>query len=187
MERVNTNMKRNGAVGVLLLVLVVGALLAGCGGGEAAWAEFKSEEGGFSILMPGKPTEETQTQATELGNIDVYSYTYEEEDVAYMVGYNLLPAAMLEASSSGPMLDGACDGQVSGVSGTEVSRQEIALGAYPGRDLEIRVENADGITTLHTRIYLVENKLYQILVVGREGQSTSPDTIKYLDSFKLLE
>ncbi len=181
------NMKWSGVVGVLLLVLVVGALLAGCGGGEAAWTEFKSEEGGFSILMPGTPTEETQTQETELGGIDVHMFTYEEDDVAYMIGYNVLPAAILEASPADPMLDGACDGQVSSVNGTEVSRQEITLGAYPGRDLEIRVDNTDGITTLHSRIFLVEDKLYQVMVVGRDGQSAAADTTKFLDSFKLLE
>jgi len=179
-------MKRNGVVGLLLLVVVVGALLAGCGGGEAAWTEFKSEEGGFSILVPSTPTEETQTQETELGNIDVHMFTSEEEDVAYMVGYNLLPAAILEVSSPDPMLDGACNGQVSSTGGTEVSRKEITLGTYPGRELEIRVEDTSGIKTLHTYIYLVEDKLYQILVVGGKDQSTAPDTIKFLDSFKLL-
>jgi len=177
---------RQNVIACVLLLLAVGTLLAGCGG-KADWTEFKSEEGGFSILMPGAPTEETQTQATELGDIDIHMFTYEEKDVAYIVGYNLLPAAILELSSADPMLDGACEGQVSSVNGTEVSRQTISLGAYPGRELEIRVDDADGIKTLHTRIYLVEDKLYQVLVVGGEDQSGAEDTIKFLDAFKLLE
>ncbi len=180
-------MKRNIVVGVLLLALAA-LLLAGCGGGgEAEWIEFKSEAGGFSIMAPGTPTEETQSQETELGNIDIHMFTYETTDVAYMVGYNLLPAALIELSASDAMLDGACDGQVSSTGGTEVSRKEIALDAYPGRELEIRVDDASGVKTLHTYIYLVEDKLYQILVVGGENQSRAEDTLKFLDSFKLLQ
>lgn len=179
-------MKRNIVVGVLLLALAA-ALLAGCGGGEAAWTEFKSEAGGFSLLMPGEPTEEVQTQPTEVGDIDIHMFTYETQDTAYMGGYNLLPQAIVDLSEPNAMLDSACNGQVSSTGGVEVSRQEIALGAYPGRDLEIRIEDASGVKTLHTRIYLVENKLYQILVVGDENQSGAEDTLKFLDSFKLLE
>jgi len=172
-------------VGVLPLLLVAGALLTGCG--ETTWSEFSSAEGAFSVLMPGAPTEETQTQDTEMGAIDVHSFTFEQGGVAYLVGYNIFPAAVIEAASPAALLNGARDGQAKAVNGTLVNEQEITLGAYPGRDLEIRAEDADGIKTLHTRIYMVEDKLYQILVVGLEGQSAAEDTIKFLDSFKLLE
>jgi len=176
--------RRSRVVGVLQLLLVVGALLAGCGG--TTWSEFSSAEGAFSVLMPGTPTEETQTQDTELGAIDVHSFTFEQGGVAYLVGYNVFPAAVIEAASPDSLLDGACDGQVQAVKGTRVSEQEITLGAYAGRDLEILIEDSDGPASLRSRMFLVRDRLYQVMVVGPKGQSTSPDTLKFLDSFKLV-
>jgi hypothetical protein len=164
-------------MGVLPLLLVVG-LLAGCG--QTTWSEFSS------VLMPGTPTEQTQTQDTELGVIDVHSFTFEQSGVAYLVGYNIFPAAVIEVATPGSMLDGARDGQVEAVKGTLVNEQEITMGAYPGRDLEIQIENSDGTASLRSRIFLVRDRLYQLVVVGPKGQSTSPDTTKFLDSFKLV-
>jgi len=163
---------------------VAGALLTGCG--ETTWSEFSSAEGAFSVLMPGAPTEETQTQDTEMGAIDVHSFTFEQGGVAYLVGYNIFPAAVIEAASPAALLNGARDGQAKAVNGTLVNEQEITLGAYPGRDVEILVENSDGTSSLRSRTFLVEDRLYQVMVVGPKGQSSSPDTIKFLDSFKLL-
>jgi hypothetical protein len=177
--------KRSGVVGVLPLLLVAGALLAGCG--ETTWSEYSSAEGAFSVLMPGTPTEQTQAQDTEMGTIDVHSFTFEEGDVAYLVGYNVFPAAVIGAASSDSMLDGARDGQVNAVKGTLVNEQKITLGAYPGRELEIQIEDSDGTLSLRSRTFLVRDRLYQVMVVGPKGQSTSPDTTKFLDSFKLME
>jgi len=180
-------MRPNGAAGALL-VLVVGALLAGCGGSEqAGWLRFRSEEGGFSILMPGTPTEEVRAQETELGKIEMHMFTYKVEGVAYMVGYSVLPAAVAATAFANRTLDGACDGLVDAFGGTEMSRKDITVGIFPGRDLEIRVEDTDQITTVHSRIYMVKDMFYQLVVVGREGQSTAEDTVKYLDSFTLEE
>jgi hypothetical protein len=177
--------KRSRVVGVLPLLLVMGILLAGCG--ETTWSEFSSAEGAFSVLMPGTPTEQTQTQDTELGTIDVHSFTFEQNGVAYLVGYNIFPAAVTEAATPDSMLDGARGGQVEAVKGTLMNEEEITLGAYLGRDLEIQIENSDGTSSLRSRIFLVGDRLYQVMVVGPKGQSTSPDTTKFLDSFKLVE
>jgi len=177
--------KQSCVVGVLLLLLTVGILLAGCGG--TTWSEFSSADGAFSVLMPGTPTEQTQTQDTDLGPIDVHMFTIEQGEVAYLVGYNVFPAAVIEAATPAAILDGARDGQVETVKGTLLSEKEITLGAYPGRDLEIQVEGSDGASSLRSRLFMVGDRLYQLVVAGPKGQSTSPNTIKFLDSFKLVE
>ena len=177
------NMRRTKALGVLPVLLVAGTLLVGCGG--TTWTEFTSAEGAFSVLMPGTPAEQTQAQDTDLGPIDVHMYTFEGGDVAYLIGYNVFPAAVIDASTPAAILDGARDGQVETVKGTLVNESEITLGTYPGRDLEIQVEGSDGASSLRTRLFMVGDRLYQLVVAGPKGQSTSPDTIKFLDSFKL--
>ena len=176
--------KRSRLVRALPLILVVAALLAGCGG--TTWTEFSSADGAFSVLMPGTPTEETQTEDTDLGPIDVHLFTFEKGEVAYLVGYNVFPAAVVEAATPAVLLDSARDGQVETVKGTLVSETEITLGTYPGRDLEIQVEGSDGTSSLRSRLFMVGDRLYQLVVGGPKGQSTSADTIKFLDSFELV-
>jgi hypothetical protein len=175
--------KQSRVVSLLLSLSIVGALLAGCGG---SWTEFSSTDGAFSVLMPGTPTEQTQTQDTDWGPIEVHMFTVEQGDVAYLVGYNVFPAAVIQAVSPAQLLDSARDGQVETVKGTLLSEEVITLDANPGRDLEIQVEGEDGTSSLRSRLFLVGDRLYQLVVAGPKGQSTSSNTIKFLDSFELV-
>jgi len=123
------------------------------------------------VLMPGTPAEQTQAQDTDLGPIDVHMYTFEGGDVAYLVGYNVFPAAVIDASTPAAILDGARDGQVETVKGTLVNESEITLGTYPGRDLEIQVEGSDGASSLRTRLFMVGDRLYQLVVAGPRARA----------------
>jgi hypothetical protein len=164
-----------------LVVLI--AFLTSCQ--QVTWKEFSSHEGAFSTLMPGTPTEKTQKVNTQAGTIDIHGFTLEQKSFTYMVSYNEYPDAIVQAASADKILDAARDGGVSNVQGKLLSELIISLDKYPGR--EIRIEAADGKHTVKTRIYLVKNRLYQVLVVTPKEGSFSNDVTKFLDSFKLLE
>jgi hypothetical protein len=166
-----------------LAVVLLIALLTGCQ--QVTWKEFSSSEGRFSVLMPGTPSEKTSKVNTEVGPVDMFSFRVTQEDSGYDVNYNDYPDAVVEASDAGSMLDGARDGIVSSLQGKLLTEFIISLDGYPGRD--IRVEGPDGEHTVRTRLYLVDNRLYQLTVVTPKEDSFSKDVAKFLDSFELLE
>ena len=168
------NMKRS----LLLLMLT---LLAACGGGS--WKEFNSAEGAFSILMPKNPSLETQMVNTPIGPIEIQFFSAELADTAYVVGYSDYPAAFVAQSNPVIMLDGARDGAVANVQGKLVSETVIFIGGYPGR--ELRIETLDGKFAAMSRIFLVNNRLYQVMVVMPADRTITDEIRTYLDSFAL--
>lgn len=163
------------------LLLLMLQLLVACAGGS--WKEFNSAEGAFSVLMPKTPTLETQMVNTPLGPIELQFFSAELADVAYVVGYSDYPAAFVAQSNPVIMLNGARDGAVANVQGKLVSEQAIFIGGYPGR--ELRIETLDGQFAAMSRIYLVNNRLYQVMVVLPADRSFTDEMTTYLDSFAL--
>jgi hypothetical protein len=165
-----------------LIALIV--LMAGCH--PAAWKEFTSGAGQFSVLMPGEPTEGTQNVDTPFGPIAVHTFMVElkNKDVAYVTGYSDYPEAAIQAIGAEKALDGARDGVVSNIHGRLIAESFITLqNKYPGRD--IKVEARDGKHAVRNRVYLVKNRLYQVLIVTNTDGLLSNDAVKFLDSFKL--
>lgn len=158
-------------------------LLTACGG--ASWREFSSEEGAFSVLMPKNPSVEVQTVDTPLGPIDIRLFSAELSDIAFVVGYSDYPSAFVAQSNPVVVLNGARDGAVANVQGKLLSENVIFLDGYPGR--ELRIEGPDAELTAVSRIFLVNNRLYQAMVVVPVDQSSTNEISTFLESFALIK
>lgn len=166
---------------VLSVILVFLAVTASCQG--TRWEEFSSAEGAFTVLMPGDPEAQVDTVNTAAGRLDLHSFMVEQGDRVYGVSYADYPEVAVEGSDPETMLDGARDGAVANVQGTLLSELIISLEGHPGR--EIKVEVAGGEYTLQARIFLVDSRLYQILVGTPIDDAFSTDVDRFLDSFAL--
>ncbi len=163
------------------LLLFVLTLLAACAG--ESWKEFNSAEGAFSFLMPKNPSRETQTLNTPLGPIEIHFFSAELADAAYVVGYSDYPAAFVAQSNPVIVLNGARDVAVANVQGKLVSERVIFIGGYPGR--ELRIEISDGEIIAVSRIFMVKNRLYQVMALMPAEQFSADEITTYLDSFTL--
>jgi hypothetical protein len=163
-----------------LLVL----LLAACGGSGSPQppVEFKSETGGFSITTPYALKETTQSVDTEAGKIEIHMFSAEQGQQAWMVGYSDYPPEIVEASDAEGLLGASRDGAVSNVNGELVSDAPVSLNEHPGREF---TASAQGLS-LRARIFLVENRLYQIMAVVPKGQENSEEVDRFLQSFQLI-
>jgi len=170
---------------VLMVAVFFSFFILVAGAPAATWKEFFSNEGSFSILMPGVPTEQTKRLNTKAGAIDMHLFILEQKNVAYFVSHIDYQEELLQQRNDDEILDGARNGAVKNVQGKLLSEVPISLDNYPGR--EIRIETSDGKHTIQTRIYLVKNRLYQVMIVTPKENSFSKDVTKFLDSFKLLE
>jgi hypothetical protein len=143
---------------------------------QAGWKNFSSAKGKFAVLMPGQPTEETQTSKKDDVTINNHTFLVETEEGVFFVEYSdfradismIKPDAILEAGCKGLSQDG----------GKLLSKRSIALGEYPGREVEYTTK--DGITG-KARIFLVGQRLYQLHVVTPEVA----DANKFFDSFEV--
>lgn len=167
--------------------LLIGALmLAACNGEQPAVEAFASEAGQFTIAAPA-PFEETQQSVeTPVGPVEIHTFTAEAEDTAYVVAYSDYPPEIVNQTDPQVLLDSSRDGAVNNLGGTLISEEVIDLEGNPGRSLVISATaNQDQTATINSRIYLVDNRLYQVLVVAPEGTSTPEASETFLDSFDL--
>jgi hypothetical protein len=82
------------------------------------------------------------------------------------------------------LLDGAVDGAVANTHGRLLSHVETDLRGYPGR--EFRVQLPENFV-MHAKIFLVRQRLYQVVVVTTTGRAFRPEVFTFLESFRLAE
>lgn len=167
-------------------VLIAAVVLVGCNGQEATVEAFSSEAGEFSISTPA-PFEETQQSVdTPVGTVEIVTFTAETEQSAYVVAYTDYPPEIVEQSNPQELLDSSRDGAVTNIGGTLVREKEIDLKGNPGRSLLINANTDEGDATMvRSDIYLVGNRLYQVLVVAPEPIMREGSADRFLQSFNL--
>jgi hypothetical protein len=169
---------------VCLFLLVPTLVLAQA---KLEFEKFTSNELGFSILMPGMPKGRSEKVPSPLGELTVKGFVVETNQgkAAWMVTSTDYPAGTVKADNQDAILDGVVKGSTEGVKGKLLTQSKITLGKkHPGRSMQTDVPNT-GI--YHARVYLVGDRLYQVIMLGPKELATSPDATKFLDSFKLLK
>ena len=145
---------------------------------KSDWKKFSPDNGRFAVLLPGKPTEETETEKTDDGTTVHHTFSLATETGAFVVMYSDFPMDITIIKPDA-LLDEACKGLSTG--GDQLlSQRRISLGAYPGREIEYKTQNG---TTGKARIFLVGQRLYQLHVAFPQAA----DTKKFFDSFELMQ
>lgn len=180
MKKINLTLPR------LALVALVALSLAACTGANRPAREFTSAGGGFSIRAPMALEETVQLIETEAGPIELHMYLAESGPEAWVVGYSDYPQEIVAATDPATMLDGAVEGAAANVQGELVSVAPLSYAEHPGRDLTIRAPAANGqVSIIRGHMFLVGNRLYQVMAVVPPGQENSRKVTDFLQSFQL--
>jgi hypothetical protein len=149
---------------------------------EAAWQEFASADGNFAVMMPGTPAYEKKSQPTALGPIDMHMFTIESRQNAYIVMYSDYPEAVTKAPVES-LLDGGRNGALASTRGKLIGEQGLFLDGFPGREINVEIP---GKGLMKLRVFMVHQRLFQVMAVGTKEKIEHEDTAKYLTSFRLL-
>jgi hypothetical protein len=166
----------------LLLAASLPLLLASQSSGSD-WTQFSPAGGGFTVLMPGTPTEHTDKLATKAGSAEVSYFLAESMAVTYVVSCSKFAKEAVKPETLEKRLDNARDGAVESSGGNLKSEKALKLGPHPGRELLLQGSKA----FVRTRIYAVGNRLYQTMVVSKKENAHAADAAKFLESFKIVK
>ncbi|HEY3291363.1 MAG TPA: hypothetical protein VGK87_14635 [Anaerolineae bacterium] len=186
-----------------VLIVVCAVLLAACGAGSPStsgstsatsssnndgWTNFSSDKGQFTVRMPSEPKQSTQSVDTAAGKIDVALFTAVAGNTAYVASYSDYPEAVMAGADPLKVLEGAMNGAVTNIGGTLIDSKDVSLNDVPGKEFSANGKIANqGEGSMRGRLYLVKNRLYQLIVVGLKDQLPTADVDKYLQSFKLTK
>ncbi|HQR05841.1 MAG TPA: hypothetical protein PLN21_03410 [Gemmatales bacterium] len=177
-----------GALGLGIVLVIAGLFFRGSLGGGSGdsssmsnFTEFVSKDGKFKASFPGTPKERTQSA---LG-MKFKMFLVEEKDGVFGVAYFDLPAGIdSKGNQVDSILTNARRGMLQNMNGTLIKEDHITLqGKYPGR--EIRADVPSKGAEMYCSIYLVNNRAYQVLILGKTEWLNSDKARKFLNSFAL--
>lgn len=147
----------------------------------ASYKEFVSKDGRFKAKFPAKPKEQTQRAQ----GLTIITYTFEEKDGVMAVAYLDFPASVsLSPKNINSSFNNGRDAMLRTMDAKLLKEDKITLqGKYPGR--EIKAEVPSKASEMYTSMYLVDNRLYQVLIMGRDEWLNSDKARKFLNSFAL--
>ena len=148
------------------------------------WKEFTSKEGRFKVLMPGAPMQDKAETESDFGKGVLHMNTVQTGKTMYGAHYCDFPAAIKKVPLK-QVYDSSRDGAAANLEAKLVSEKDVKLGEHPGRETQIEV--AGGKRLFRTRVYLVDQRLYQVVVFGTKEAATSKEADKFLESFKLAD
>ncbi len=148
----------------------------------AAFQEFRSDAGNFSVLMPGKPKTEKQNIETAVGSVTMIMYTAGSSRAGCAVAFADYPQQLVDSSDAQKLLEGAKNGAIKNVKGTLVSETRVSFNGLPARDLVIEVP---GKAIINARLIIASPRFYQLMLITPKGQDHKEDIAKFFNSLKI--
>ncbi|GAA6614442.1 hypothetical protein [Scytonema sp. NUACC26] len=155
---------------------------------KSQWKVFTPPDGRFTVLMPGIPRIESQTQRTHMGEIQLQVFLAQppNQEVAYLVAYNDFPDNYGQMASAQEVLDDAQQMALKTTQSNLTASKDIrSSNGHPGREIEY--VNSGGKIT-RNRMYFAEGRLYQVMVITTKKQqkTISGSITGYLNSFQVV-
>jgi hypothetical protein len=148
----------------------------------AGWKMVAPKEGRFTVAMPAEPMKKEKQVKTATEPLTVVMHIADgRNDSLFVVSYSDFREADLKKGDVEKRLDQARDGAIASARGKQRSEEKIKLKGHPGREIAIE---KDGEIVAKMRIYLVKNRLYQVMVLGN---APAKDVGIFLVSFDLNE
>ncbi len=150
------------------------------------WQEFAPGGRGFSVLLPGTPTEESTSEATAFGVIDSawFKLEPEGEKLAYGVRYDNYPPSVLALLGDAATLIFARHKRLEKeVEGETIEEEDVFLDDLAGK--QVTLELPDGRLGIY-RIFLSDQEMYELSVKAAPEDASAQEIARFLDSFKLL-
>lgn len=166
-----------------LLALFAAALLSlGFQTPPAGWLKLTSEEGRFSVLMPGPdaPKDQSATKTDpRLGPYTVHLFTKRAEKGVFMAGWvDYAPTLNLDVQAE---INANRDNFLKGVKARLTSERAVRLDGHPG--LEFTAESDQAM--FKSRVYVVGKRPYQLIAVTFKGLDDAANVDAFFSSFQL--
>ena len=150
------------------------------------WQEFAPAGRGFSVLLPGTPTEESTSEASVFGVIDttLFKLEPEGEKLAYGIRYDKYPPQVvaLLGDTSTFLLARHKRLEIE-VEGETIDEEDVFVEDHAGK--QVTLELSDGKLEIY-RLFVIDQEMYQLSVKAAPEDASAAEITRFLESFKLL-
>lgn len=170
------------------------ALLAGCSP-KFDWREIRSAEGGFAIHLPDKPQSVTRDIDFDGARIALTMTSTGVGPTMFAVGVaRLPPQALGDATAIRRTVAFFRDGLVRNIDGAVIWQRPAPLAATGGHTLRAaeavaargKIGAGGRAAQLAARFYVADDRFYQVVALGAEGELSDDVLETFFSSFRLL-
>lgn len=149
---------------------------------ETAWQELQVVDGGFKIGFPGQPSKTDVAQMINGTENTLTNYAYEDDDIAYSVGYVVLDSATAAAITSN--LQSSLPALVSEIANARsFSVSGVKIGTYYAANaVDFTLSNE--LASYQGKLMIKGNKYILVMAGGAAGESA--DYSKFIKSFNFI-
>jgi hypothetical protein len=162
------------------LLLLTVLCLAPAALAQTPWQPFQSAVDGFGILFPGKPE---QSQKDFGKGAIFHQFLVDSGDTAFLVLYTQYAPGTFVGKDPALILDKSKEGLIAGLKVSVRVDRSFDFALNSARELVIDDEH--GSTQVY-RIYVVRDRLYQVICGGPKGFEKTPEAQRFQDSFQLV-
>jgi hypothetical protein len=146
-----------------------------------------SEDATYTLLLPGEPSplKESELPALKRMGFQVAGIWVERSDFPayFYVYYGQVPVEQSDPDDFLEKMRSVARFLKKG----KLEAKKISLEGYPGRQTLMNYKDGSANQVEISRIYLVNNRFYQIAVVTPTNRASADYVNKFLDSFKLAK
>jgi hypothetical protein len=155
------------------------------------WKDFKSSDGGFSVLFPGTPKENTWVQSYEDKEFTTHGFQVTSPNAEYVVRYTDFPVRVDAPERTQAILDAVRTDTIEKDKGQLLKEAPESIAGKQGRYISWRTENG---VIWQSKYFLTGYRIY-VLAFAMPEQNNPPEEIrkfndliaaKFFDSFKLV-
>lgn len=166
----------------LLLPLLL-SLLAACG--QSEWREMTIPDGDFTVLMRPEPHYARQELDTPSGKMQAHLYSSDRPDSYFAVGYSDYPLTFALSTRSEEIFSGVRDTWLKRINGKLLLSDTQTLGKHPGMHFSARGTVKGQEAFLEARVFLVDQRLYQLIAISRVNGTPQGVVNRFFNSFRL--
>lgn len=154
------------------------------------WQEFVSEQGGFTVMLPGRFTQTAERISTPAGPVLMRTFQLRTATATYHVMYGDYPAQANDRETMRRVYDGGRDAVLEAPDVRLVSERELRVDGVLGRELTVEL----GETVMRGRYVMMGRRFYQVMVSTPKSRIThvrgtdafERECRQYLDSFRIM-
>ncbi|MBC7795279.1 MAG: hypothetical protein H7Z37_00235 [Pyrinomonadaceae bacterium] len=142
--------------------------------------KYVSKTDGFSIAFLGKPTIEKKNAKTVDGNLEFRIYSVKTANAFFALSVSNVPSG-LDAETSRIVLQNVLNDKTG--NGSVLTKKTVVTSGHNGIEADIKQSNF----IKRGRYYIINDKLYQIIVAGAGNYYKSAAAMRFLNSLTFIE
>jgi len=148
----------------------------------APFKEFRSDEGRFTVLMPGKPEVRNEAMDMTFGTVNTITYMAGSRKIGCAVAYTDYPALLIKSTDPQKLLELAKDGAVKNAGGRLISETSIDFHGLPATEFRTEVP---GRAFTAARHILKSPRFYELVFFAPDDKGHEQNISQFFNSFKI--